>query len=149
MRVIEGMGKFSHVVDTVLQQYGLDSHSRNTCSLHDPNGRAVLLSFSIVSSLNNYIKSFYEISSNISRETQYDLEYISIEITNEIKKEIVSKLGRKRKAVYSKSSNMKRDESEFGIKTSKKSKNDNQIYYQQNQKVILMHYINIMKIIVI
>ena len=99
-----------------------DSHNRNTYGLHDPNGQAVLLSFSTVSSLNNYIKSFYEISSNISSETQYDLQYISIEVTTEIKKEIVSKLGRKRKAVYNKSSNMKQGESETGIKNSKKRK---------------------------
>ena len=58
----------------------------------------------------------------ISSETQYDLQYISIEITNEVKKEIVSKLGRKRKAVYNKSFNMKRGESETEIKTSKKKK---------------------------
>ena len=32
---------------------------------------------------------------------------------------------------------MKRGESETGIKTSKKRKNDNQIYYQQNKKIIL------------
>ena len=89
-----------------------DSHSRNTCGLHEPNGQAVLLSFSTVSSLNKYIKSFYEISSNISSEAQYNLEHISIEITNEIKMEIVCKLGRKRRTVYNKSSNMKRGESE-------------------------------------
>ena len=88
--------------------------------MHDPNGQAVLLNFSTVSSLNNYIKSFYEISSNISSETQYDLQYISIEVTTEIKKEIVSKLGRKRKAVYNKSSNMKQGESETVKKASKK-----------------------------
>ena len=99
-----------------------DLHSRNTYGLHDPNGQAVLLSFSTVSSLNNYIKSFYEISSYISSETQNDLQYISIEITIEIKKEIVSKLGLKCKAVYNKSSNMKRGESETGTKTSKKRK---------------------------
>ena len=32
---------------------------------------------------------------------------------------------------------MERGESETGIKTSKKRKNDNQIYYQQNKKIIL------------
>ena len=58
-----------------------DLHSWNTYGLHDPNGQAVLLSFSTVSSLNDYIKSFYEISSNISSETQYHLQYISIERT--------------------------------------------------------------------
>ena len=49
----------------------------------------------------------------------------------------MSKLGSKRKAVYNKSSNIKWGESETGIKTSKKRKSDNQIYYQQNKKVIL------------
>ena len=94
----------------------------------------MLFSFSTVSSLNNYIKSFYEISSNMSSENQYDLHYISIEMTTEIKKEIVSKLGCKRKTVYNKSSNMKRGESEAGIKTSRKGKNDNEIYYHQKKK---------------
>ena len=61
----------------------------------------------------------------------------STEITIEIKKEIGSKLGRQRKAVYNKSSNMKQGASETGIKTIKKIKNNNQIYYQQNKKVIL------------
>ena len=84
-----------------------DSHSRNTYGLHDPTGQAVLLSFSTVSSLNNYIKSFYEFSSNMSSETRHDLQYISIDITAKIRKEIVSKLGSKRKAVYNKSSNIK------------------------------------------
>ena len=65
-----------------------DSHSRNTYGLHDPNGQAVLLSFSTVSSLNNYIKSFYEFSSNMSSETRHDLQYISIDITAEIKRKL-------------------------------------------------------------
>ena len=54
----------------------------------------MLLSFSTISSLNNYIEPFYDISSNISSETPFELQYISIEITNEIKKEVESKLGR-------------------------------------------------------
>ena len=95
------------------------------------------LSFSTVCSLNNFIKPFHEISSNNSSEAQYDLQYISIEKTNEIKKEIVRKLGRKRKAVNNKSFNMTRGESETGKKISIKRKNDNQIYYQQNKKIIL------------
>ena len=84
-----------------------DLHSWNTYGLHDPNGQAVLLSFSTVSSLNNYIKSFYEFSSNMPSETRHDLQYISIDITAEIKKKMVSKLGSKCKAVYNKSSNIK------------------------------------------
>ena len=50
---------------------------------------------------------------------------------------ILSKSGRKRKIVYKKSSYIKQDESETGIKTSKTRKNDNQVYYQQNKKIIL------------
>ena len=45
-----------------------DWHSRSTDSLNDTNRRTLLLSFSTVSSLNNHIKSFYEVSSNISSE---------------------------------------------------------------------------------
>ena len=47
------------------------------------------------------------------------------------------KLGRKRKAVHKKFYNMKQRDSETGIKTSKRRKNDNQIYYQQSKKTIL------------
>ena len=56
-----------------------DSHSRYTYGLHDHDGRVLLLRLSTVSSLNMYIKSFYDISSNISSETQYGLQYISID----------------------------------------------------------------------
>ena len=80
------------------------------------------------------MKSFYETSSNIFSETQCDLQYISIEITNEIKNQISRKLGCIRKALYNKSSNMKQIESECGIKSSRKIKNDDQIHSQQNKK---------------
>ena len=46
----------------------------------------------------------------------------------------MSKLRRKCKAVYNKSSNIKRVESETGINLRKKENNDNQIYFQQNNK---------------
>ena len=46
----------------------------------------------------------------------------------------MSKLRRKCKAVYNKSSNIKRGESETGINLGKKENNDNQIYFQQNNK---------------
>ena len=123
-----------------------DSHSRNKNGLDNPNGRAVLGSFSTVCSLNSYLKSFSEISSNISIENQYDLQYIRIEITGEIKNKIVGKLGRRHKALYNESSNLKQRESETRIKTSKKRANDNQIYYQQKKKkTILHHYITCYK----
>lgn len=79
----------------------------------------MLLRSSTVSSLHCGIKSFYEISSDISCEIQYKLQYLSIEITDEIKNETMSKLGRRRKAIYNKSSNMKQQELKLGIKTSK------------------------------
>ena len=68
----------------------------------------MLLSFSTVSSLSSYITC----------ETQYDLQYFSIEITDEIKNKILIKQGCRSKAVYNKSSNMKQCKSETGIKTS-------------------------------
>lgn len=108
--------------------FTFDSHSRNTDGLHHPNGRGVLLSFSTTSSLSDNVKSFYKISRNIFIETQYDLQYISINITDEIKNEVVNKLWCRRKTVSKKSSNKKQLGLKTGIKTSKKKKNDKQIY---------------------
>ena len=42
-----------------------DSHGRNTYGYDDPNGKAILLEFCLVSSLNGYIKSFYENSTSM------------------------------------------------------------------------------------
>ena len=78
-----------------------DSHSRNTTGFHDPNGKAVLLKFSTLSSVNNYIKTFYE--NNISFQTQYNLQYINVEIMEASKNGILDILRRKRKASYNKS----------------------------------------------
>ena len=50
-----------------------DSHNRNVYGFHDPPGHDILLKFSSISYLNNYIKSFYEDSTSISFVTQYDL----------------------------------------------------------------------------
>ena len=50
----------------------------------------------------------------------------------------MSKLRRKCKAVYNKSSNIKRVEAETGINLGKKENNDNQIYFQQNNKKIFL-----------
>ena len=80
----------------------LDSHNHNTSGLHDPNGKAVLLKFSIVSSLNNYIKYIFESSSNNSLETQYSPQYICIEITEETRNEVLKKIQGKRKSLYKK-----------------------------------------------
>ena len=54
------------------------SHSHNTTGFHEANGKEVLLKFSTISSVNNYNKAFYE--NNISFYTQYDLQYINVEI---------------------------------------------------------------------
>ena len=63
-----------------------DSHSRNTNGYHDPNENAVLLKFCLISSPNNYIKTFSENNTSISLDTQYgDLQYISVEIVEQNK----------------------------------------------------------------
>ena len=43
------------------QFFIFDSHGRNTTGFHDTNGKVVLVKFSAISSVNNYIKTFYEI----------------------------------------------------------------------------------------
>ena len=80
-----------------------DSHSRNADGYHDPNGKAILLEFCLVSSLNSYIKSFFENNTSISLETQCDLQCISVEIVEKNKTEILTKIRLKRKYVYHKS----------------------------------------------
>ena len=45
-------------------------HSRNTMGFRDPNVKAAVPIFSAISSVNNYIKTFYE--NNIFFETQDD-----------------------------------------------------------------------------
>ena len=67
--------------------FSFDSQSHDTSGFHEPNGKAVLRKFSVVSSLNN-IKHFFESSSNNSLETQYSLQYISIDITEETRNEV-------------------------------------------------------------
>ena len=78
-------------------------HSRNTAGHHDANGKAILLEFCLVSSLNSYIKFFYENSTSISLETQYDLQCISAEVVQENKTELLTKIRLKRKYLYHKS----------------------------------------------
>ena len=69
-----------------------DSHSRNADGYHDPNGKAILLGFCFVSSLNSYIKYFFENSTSISLETHYDLQCISVEIAEKNKIEMLTKI---------------------------------------------------------
>ena len=89
-----------------------DSHRRNADGYHDPNGKAILLEFRLVSSLNSYIKSFFENSTSISLETQYDWQCISVEIVENDKTEILTKIRLKRKCVYHKSYYEKKRETE-------------------------------------
>ena len=65
-----------------------DLHSRNADGYHDSNGKAILFEFRLVSLLNSYIKSFFENSTSISVETQYDLQCTSVEIVENDKKNI-------------------------------------------------------------
>ena len=53
-----------------------DSHIRNIDGFNDPNGRAVLLEFRTMMSLNNFIKSVFENCTGVSLETQYDFATI-------------------------------------------------------------------------
>ena len=72
--------------------FSFDSQSHDTSGFHEPNGKAVLRKFSVVSSLNN-IKHFFESSSDNSLETQYSLQYIRIEITEETRNEVKKNTG--------------------------------------------------------
>ena len=87
-------------------------HSRNTDGYHDSNGKAILLELCLVSSLNSYIKSFYENSNSISLETQYDLQCISVEIVEKNKTETLTKIRLKRKYLYHKPYYKKKQETE-------------------------------------
>ena len=62
----------------------------------------VLLEFCTMMSLNNFIKSFFENCSGVSLETQYDLQYIGVQISDNLKQEILQSLQRKRKSLHNK-----------------------------------------------
>ena len=79
-----------------------DSHSRNIDGFNDPNGRAVLLEFRTMMSLNNFIKYFFENYTGVSLETQYDLQYICVQISDNLKQEILQSLERKRRSLHKK-----------------------------------------------
>ena len=66
----------------------------------------------MVSSLNSYIKSVFENSTRISLETQYDWQCISVEIVENDKTDILTKIRLKRKCVYHKSYYEKKRETE-------------------------------------
>ena len=73
------------------------SHSHNIDGFNDPNGRAVLLEFRTMMSLNNFIKSFFENCNGVSLKTQYDLQYIGAQISGNLKQEITSVFATKAK----------------------------------------------------
>ena len=89
----------------------------NTDEFYDPNGHAVL-KFCSIRSLNNYIKLFYEKSTNVVSKTQHDLQ-----ITESSKNEILMALARTRRVLRNKSYNVRHVE----LKRSKY-----QCHYQDN-----------------
>ena len=93
-----------------------DSHSRNADGCHDSNGKAILLEFRLVSSLNSYIKSFFENSTSIFLDTQYDLHCISVEIVENDKTEMLTKIRLKGKCVYHKSYYEKNEKQKIDLK---------------------------------
>ena len=46
-------------------------------------------------SLNNFIKPFFENCTGVSLETQHDLQYIGVQISDKLKQEILQPLQRK------------------------------------------------------
>ena len=70
------------------------------------------MQFCLISSLNTYIKFFYENSTSISLETQYDFQCFSAEVVQENKTELLTKIRLKRKYLYHKSYYEKKQETE-------------------------------------
>ena len=77
-----------------------DSHSRNNQGFHDPNGKATLLEFRSMLSLNNFLKIFFLENFGASADAQYDLQYISVTVSDESKHQILDSLGRRKKSFY-------------------------------------------------
>ena len=98
--------------------------------------------FCSVNPLNNYTKSFYENSTSILPEIQYDLQLISVQIMESRKNEILMALPRKRRALYNKSYRNRHVE----LKRSK-----DQRHYQVNREQTLgkrkIYYIESKKVI--
>ena len=107
--------------------YVFDSYSRNSSGFHDSNGKAILLKFCSINSLNNDLKSFYY--SMISIDTQYDLEYVGPEIDLNRRNEINCKLQCKHKVLYNRNHSSKK---EIKMKNAK-----HKIYYEENKDKIL------------
>ena len=108
--------------------YVFDSHSRNSKGFHDPNGKAILFKFCSITSVNNYLKVFY--SSIVSLDTQYDLQYVSIDIDRNSINEIKVKLQCKRKLQYNNSYSSKEEAKKRKIEQQKE-------YYDKNKDKII------------
>ena len=52
--------------------------SHNDQRFHDPNGKARHLEFRSMTSLNNFLKTFFIRNVSVSAKTQYDFQYIAI-----------------------------------------------------------------------
>ena len=61
------------------------SHSRNNQGFHGPNGKATLLEIRSMTSFNNFLETFFIENIGVSAETQYDLQYTAINVSEEKK----------------------------------------------------------------
>ena len=96
-------GRFSFATIWCVNSFFLfDLHSRNIDGFNDPNGGPVLLEFRTMTSLNNFIKSFFQNCTGVSLETQYDLQYIGVQISYNLKQEILLSQQIKRKSLHNK-----------------------------------------------
>ena len=77
-----------------------DSHSHNDQGFHNPNGKATLVEFRSMTSLKDFLKTFFIKNVGVSAEMQYDLQYISVNVSEENKHQILDSLGRRRKSFY-------------------------------------------------
>ena len=78
----------------------LFSFSTRRCNdqgFHNSNRKATLLEFRPMTSRNKFLKTFFIENVGVLVETQFDLQYISVNLSQENKHQIMDSLGRKRK----------------------------------------------------
>ena len=97
-----------------------DFYSHNKTGFHDTSGNMVLQKCSTISSVNNYIKSFYE--NSVSFENQYDLQYVSEKKMEACKAGVLNIPIYKRKASYNRSYQAKQIQTEAFAKSKKKKR---------------------------
>ena len=66
-----------------------DSYNRNDQGFHCPNGKATFLEFRSMISFNNFLKALFIENVGVLAETQYDLQCISINVSEENKHQIL------------------------------------------------------------